>query len=447
MPQDSIKTRLRNYNSPTIAERLSQARGLRESTAFVISVDPKKTKMVRSRESSPNRDDVLQEILRATNLLGSKIEALTIENAELRGQVAEVSNRLDTTERVNQDRENRVARNGPDNAQGNGQVEPRGANDDNRPPGRGVNGEGIRENAPPIVAPIRPVHRRELRFMNFTKSDPEGWFASFEKLMGTRGIEEDTEKFDTLTAHIGYDVLKPLFGFIQDLGADNQYASLKRELIRRHGLSTEEKLARLFKETSLEGRRPSEMLNEMLRHAGNNIARETVVLWWRKLLPPSIQISILNDDDETAVGHADRVQEITMLETASNSTAKASETTVKDLMAEVGRLRQELRKSMTPSNRGAGNYTPQASKPPVNRNSQGGTEQPALNKSERTYPAADKAGANNAKNRTVLGKNRSDKLYDGYCYAHHQFGGQARNCNDKCKRYQEFTSKRDASGN
>ena len=382
----------------------------------------------------------MKELLATTQQMNERFETLMTENANLREQMAALADRLDRVNARADDRVNQDERINQEENIVNQQPPP-------RVPAAVV--DGLREYvyAPPVHEP----RARELRFMTFTSKDPEGWFASFERLMRTRRIENDAEKFDTLTAHIGHDVLKSLFSFIQTIGENDQYATFKRELIKKYGLSPEEKLEKLFRETSLAGRRPSEMLTEMIRHAGNELTRDMVMVMWRKHLPTSMQIQILNDANDIAVEHADKIYEIAAQEGKFPQNTMHAEPTPTQIMSEVEKLRLEMRRMM--SRPPASNYAPRAPEQTRQYVSQEKKKfeqaKPSRADADR-HPQELKSTGDTSRSSTAKDKSRNARSPKDLCNSHYNYGSQAKSCKEGCGRYVEFQRKqqrKETSGN
>ena len=417
--------------SPTVADRLT-----RSGKSFDVKLSDRMTLTHTPPKTAAMDNELLREMIAANKEVNSRIAMLidehesfradiTEENNTLRAEVSKLSERVGVLTGLVQKEESPIrnavtVNNGP-------------------PP--------VTDDQPPVIA--LETHQqprfRELRFMSFAKNDCEGWFAAFERMLHTRRIRDEGEKFDALIAHLSYDVMTKLFGFLQDMPAENQYQALKNKLLSQYALAPEIKLEKVFQDTSLADRRPSEALSDMIRHAGNEIHRDIVMRYWRKRLPYHIRVAIANVGNEQAVEHADNVFDAAR-DSGDPGNKKFDDGGAKQMSQEMARLRQDIARltAQVSTRSSSANYAPNPKPSNAKRanDAEGHTRADANSpKTETRYTNAEKPKRKDKKD--------APKLIDGQCRAHFDFGGKARYCNPQCSRYQEFTDaqKKGRSGN
>jgi hypothetical protein len=115
------------------------------------------------------------------------------------------------------------------------------------------------------AAAVVPQHR-EAKLPTFWPLRPAAWFAIAESRFRLKGIEDQQTKFDHLLSSLPDDVVAGVLDVVEAAMRDDEpYDTLKERLLETHELSNFEKLDVLFKVERLGGRKPSQLLQEMLQ--------------------------------------------------------------------------------------------------------------------------------------------------------------------------------------
>jgi hypothetical protein len=101
-----------------------------------------------------------------------------------------------------------------------------------------------------------------IRLTDFWCDAPVAWFKSTEALFKLRGVTDENIKYSLLLT--AFCKIKHLIGDNDDEPAADAYRQLKAALVSSHMLSNYQKVEMLAKVEPLGGRRPSDLLNDML---------------------------------------------------------------------------------------------------------------------------------------------------------------------------------------
>ena len=437
----SEKKQNQNYNSPRDASPAEAIRVLRSRTVLINKVGHSPDGTMSSSNENTANQSCMQELLKLCRGINARVDMLAQENTNLNEQMENLNVTVEILSNGNQ----RDQRANPGVEQGNVVI-----------------------NAPPAPLPlananaVQPAVRpRDFRFTRFKAADCEGWFESFERMLQIFRINDDAEKVDSLITHIGHEVVDSLFGFLQTLPLENQYVALKREILSRYALSPEQKIDKLFRETGIADRKPSEILKEITKLAGNQFLPGMLMCIWRKRLPKQIQVQIVNDEDEDAVTHADKIYEIARgsdnLEMHEQPNCKPPPS----IKAEFDRVFERI-DSLTREIR-ARNTVPYAPRAPsssfknteVKANTYAKNNQNRDNNANEQQRRTRDSAAKPVESSKSTGESKTEnkkesgtpRFYDGVCYAHHQYGARAKSCNERCKRYKEHLKSLSKSGN
>jgi uncharacterized membrane protein YgcG len=103
-----------------------------------------------------------------------------------------------------------------------------------------------------------------LRLPEFWPDTPSSWFAFVESKFRVRGIVTESVKFDLLVGCLPRASLRQVLDVIEHPHATEPYTALKQRLLSAHELTKFQRIEALFKMESLGGRKPSELLAQML---------------------------------------------------------------------------------------------------------------------------------------------------------------------------------------
>ena len=277
---------------------------------------------------------------------------------------------------------------------------------------------------------------RTVRFTNFVRTEATGWFNVFETILAAKGITSDIEKFEILTSHLPSDIVRAIPGLYQELPADAMYETLKNELLEHHAVTERKKLETLFKSVPMGNRRPSAFLQEMTAQAGSRIPTNVIIELWRAGLPKYIRCAIVDDSNDRAPAHADRVFDI-LKEDGLDADARPKQDS-SEIVKALESLKHEIRRSNTTVMKTSTFEKPADSRAPQKSNTR-------AHINTKTFPKSEKMAAKNSDPPKKEEKNvnkREPELINGQCKSHYDYGNAARYCHQRCERCAEFESKK-----
>ncbi|XP_026462839.1 uncharacterized protein LOC113380617 [Ctenocephalides felis] len=202
----------------------------------------------------------------------------------------------------------------------------------------------------PVVVP-----RDNVNLPHFYEQDPELWFALAESVFVHANVKDESSKFHTVVSKLDPRYASEVRNIILKPPKDNPYSALKKELLKRYGISDETKLRQLLEGQEMGDRTPSQFLRHLRSLAGSAVSKEMLNLMWSSRLPTHVQalISIReNSDIDSNAKAADRIME---LETASGATTMAIASTsahddfygnlaseLRNMRAEISDLRKQV---------------------------------------------------------------------------------------------------------
>ncbi|XP_037292922.1 uncharacterized protein LOC119188889 [Manduca sexta] len=123
----------------------------------------------------------------------------------------------------------------------------------------------------------------------FWHDKPAIWFAQAEAQFEIAGISQDSTKYGHILSKLDTRVATELEDVIENPPTKDKYNNLKSEVIKRFGISRDQRVRQLLSDEPLGDRKPSSFLRHLQTLAGaksdENIIRE---LWMRRL-PSDIQ--------------------------------------------------------------------------------------------------------------------------------------------------------------
>ena len=180
----------------------------------------------------------------------------------------------------------------------------------------------------------------------FWSADPEVWFAQVEAQFATRRVTSQKTQFEYVVSSLGPEFATEVRDLLLRPPADNPYATLKAELIKRTAASEQRKLQQLISGEELGDRKPTQLLRRMQQLLGDRAADATFLReLFLQRLPPNVRMVLASTADtmdlNTLADMADKV-----IEVANPSVAAISGPPQPDLAdyehlkAEVARLTQ-----------------------------------------------------------------------------------------------------------
>uniref|UniRef100_A0A8D8SD97 DUF7041 domain-containing protein n=1 Tax=Cacopsylla melanoneura TaxID=428564 RepID=A0A8D8SD97_9HEMI len=146
--------------------------------------------------------------------------------------------------------------------------------------------------------PTNVINRITLKLPPFCKRNPKLWFLQLESNFHTASITRDDTKFHHVIASVETDVLELVTDTIEAPPADNKYEALKSRILKVFELNHHQRQQKLLTECVLGDKKPSHLLLEMQKLAGQDFSDEMIKSLWLSRLPPSTQ-SVLVASTET----------------------------------------------------------------------------------------------------------------------------------------------------
>jgi hypothetical protein len=103
-----------------------------------------------------------------------------------------------------------------------------------------------------------------LRLPEIWTESLSGWFAFIESKFRVRGFVSEAVKFDLVVGCLPRESLRQVIDVIENPHATSPYTTLKQRLLSAHEMTKFQRIEALFKMEALEGRKPSELLSQML---------------------------------------------------------------------------------------------------------------------------------------------------------------------------------------
>lgn len=193
----------------------------------------------------------------------------------------------------------------------------------------------------PPQQPPAAVQAVQLKLPPFWSADPELWIAQVEAQFRTRGITQDSTKYDYVVGSLGTETAIELRDVLLRPPEDEKYETLKQALLKRNVLSDQKRIHELLSQEDLGDRRPSQVLRRMQQLVGDNKSIDDQLLrsLFIQKLPSTLQAILVTagDINISDLGEmADKMMEVTSFGGVNSTTPHQTMT------AEVSSLRQEV---------------------------------------------------------------------------------------------------------
>lgn len=181
----------------------------------------------------------------------------------------------------------------------------------------------------------------------FWPTDPEVWFAQVEAQFTTRGITAQKTRFEYVISSLSPEFAMEVRDLLLKPPADNPYATLKAELIKRTAASEQRKLQQLISGEELGDRKPTQLLRRMQQLLGDKLgtsadANTFVRELFLQRLPPNARMVLASADATMDLNKladmADKVMEVATPTVSAITDTRADSSEVKQLREEVARL-------------------------------------------------------------------------------------------------------------
>lgn len=245
----------------------------------------------------------------------------------------------------------------------------------------------------------REIAAASVKLPPFWPNDAALWFCQVESQFAIAGIRADETKFNYIVGKIESNVLSQVSDIIINRPQADMYATLKAKILDCFTDSAESQFKKLLNEINLDGRKPSHLLKDMKRLAGDKIHDTLLKSLWLQRLPVQAQtVLAASDVDLNNLGIlADRILEASSVTDGTMCGVSRSRNLETDTFFEqLNKLAKQVEDlKMSRSN--------------------------ATTSTDRSF-----SYGNNRNNRSFLqGK-------DGMCFYHHQFRERAHKCISPC---------------
>lgn len=216
---------------------------------------------------------------------------------------------------------------------------------------------GTSNTGPPAPAEVLGVG---VRLPPFWPEEPALWFAQVESQFTLSKITTDNTKFCYLVAQLDHQYAAEVRDVITNPPANDKYAKLKNELIKRLSASRERRVKQLLMHEELGDRKPSQLLRHMQSLAGPSVPDEFLKSVWSSRLPTNILTIIASQDDlplEKIAELADKVHDIAPSppQVASTSAIPEPAHLYSDLARQVSELTRQVALLTTQVSNGGNN--------------------------------------------------------------------------------------------
>lgn len=243
----------------------------------------------------------------------------------------------------------------------------------------------------------------------------EMWFLQLEHWFKVVGITGDNTKFSTVIAALDATLLQQVYSVVRNPPTSNRYQAITEAIVHNFADSEQQRIQQLISGIQLGDRKPSHLLNDLRRVAGDVQDEKLLKGLWMKRLPVEVQICLETVSvplSELSV-LADSVMETFRVGSESHinmasSTSVISRTPIEDpiiaLTNEVKRLSTELARF----------------KRNVNQRSRSRSLSRPTNRNRNHFTTNSTRDAN-----TSTGE-------DEFCWYHRKYGNDSRKCKSPC---------------
>ncbi|XP_076660499.1 uncharacterized protein LOC143363853 [Halictus rubicundus] len=136
-----------------------------------------------------------------------------------------------------------------------------------------------------------------VRIPEFCPGDPEMWFSMVERSFEASGITTEATKFGYVLGALTPQYATEVRDIIINPPPTTPFSKLKEELIRRIGVSQDQKTRRLLEREEIGDRKPSQFLRHLRGLAGTTAPDSVLRTLWVSRLPTNMQVILATQKD------------------------------------------------------------------------------------------------------------------------------------------------------
>lgn len=256
----------------------------------------------------------------------------------------------------------------------------------------------------------------------FNKARPDLWFIMVEAEFNTSNIQDDQVKYLNVIRALEPDIIEQLADVIRHEPTADKCKTIKNAILSRLSDSRQNQFKKLFKELTLYGKKPSQLLRKMRELADGGIDNKVLQQMWLDRLPAQIRPHLITTDKlglDTVAEFTDRFVDVlgTNPQVAATSARPFSQSNTSNCEARFVELQQSLATCVKEI------YDLKLQQ----QNIQQQLQQVALQSQQQLQLINNQNQGHRSRNRSAT------PTRNGICYYHLKFGAEARKCTLPCK--------------
>lgn len=249
------------------------------------------------------------------------------------------------------------------------------------------------------------VLRVSVRVPPFWPEEPALWFAQLESQFVLSRITTDETKFCYLVAQLDHQYAAEVKDVITNPPANDKYANLKTELIKRLSASQEKRVKQLLMHEELGDRKPSQFLRHLESLAGPSVPKDFMTTLWSSRLPHNIQTVIASQTDLPLTKLAELADKVYEIAPSTPQVASSSATDTSSTFGEMAKQISELTRQVA-------------------------TLSSRLNERERSRTRS--SGSKKHDRSRSRSRPRQPPVNHPHCFYHYTYGTKAKKCKQPC---------------
>lgn len=185
-----------------------------------------------------------------------------------------------------------------------------------------------------------------MRVPPFWKRSPDLWFYQLEAQFNTNGITRDETKFYTLVGNLDADILTEVRDIIRTPPESEKYDAIKKQMLLTFQESQQNRLKKLLNDTTLDGRRPTQLLKQMQELASGCISEDVLRTLWLQRLSSQTQaiLAVSTEQNITLLAQlADGISEVLSTSEIAASSTSLPEPSTSDLLQKIVDLEKQIK--------------------------------------------------------------------------------------------------------